>query len=95
MKFEEILEKLIEAVEEITDDWDIEEEIGADSRLSADLGFSSVDVVQLFATISARFQRKFRYDRLIVDENEQYRNELSIGEIASFLEVRIREGSDG
>ena len=86
MTFDEILKTLIEVIEDLTDDWDLEEEIGAESRLSADLGFSSVDVVQLFAAISARFQRKFRYDRLIVDENGQYKNELSVREIAAYVE---------
>tara|TARA_R100000027_G_scaffold26373_1_gene19126 strand:+ start:14705 stop:14992 length:288 start_codon:yes stop_codon:yes gene_type:complete len=93
MNSEEVLQTVIEVIEEITEDWDLEEiGLGADSRLSADLGFSSVDVVQLFASLSARFQRKFRYDRLIVDEGGQYRDELSIGEIATYLENEMTRG---
>ena len=85
MNSDEVLCNVIEVIEEITEDWDMEDPIEKDTRLSADLGFSSVDVVQLFASISSRFQQKFRYDKLIVDENQQYKDELTVGEIADYV----------
>ncbi|MGE9291146.1 MAG: acyl carrier protein [Puniceicoccales bacterium] len=89
MNSEEVLRTVIEVIEEITEDWDLEEPVEKGTRLSADLGFSSVDVVQLFASISARFQQKFRYDKLIVDEQEQYKDELTVGEIAEYVEASM------
>ena len=95
MNVEEVLQNVINVIEEITEDWELEaEEIGPDTRLSADLGFSSVDVIQMFAAISSRFQQKFRYDNLIVDENEQYKNELTVGEIATYLDKVMRRDGE-
>lgn len=82
--------RLKDLLEEVTEEWDLEElEMEPATRLSADLGFSSVDVVQLFAAISAKFGRKFRYDTLIVNENGSYRDELTLGEIAEFVEGNL------
>jgi len=89
MNYEEITKKMIHIIQGVTEDWDLEVQIGLQTRLSADLGFSSVDVVQLFASISSGFQRKFRYDKLIVDENGQYRSELTVGEIAAYIEKSL------
>lgn len=92
MNSEEVLNKVLEIIQEVTEDWDLEDsEISPSTRLSADLGFSSVDVVQLFASLSTGFQQKFRYDRLIVDESGQYRDELTIAEIASYLEKELEQ----
>ena len=61
------LSLVLEVVGATVADWDLDlgEELGPETRLSADLCFSSVEVMHLLATIDLRLGRKLPYDRLI------------------------------
>lgn len=76
---------ILELLADMTSDWDLEqEELGGQTRLSADLGFSSVDMLELLAGIDMKYRRKLRYDRLILREG-RYINELTVENLAVFV----------
>lgn len=82
----EVRDGVIEIVREMTADWDLDvEPLEGGTRLDQDLCFSSVDVLNLFAAIDVRFQRRLRYERLIFVDGA-YRSELTVDEIAAFVE---------
>jgi acyl carrier protein len=77
---------VLEVVGETVADWDLDlgEVLAPESRLSADLCFSSIEVMHLFATIDVRLGRKLPYDQLIRQDGV-FRSELTIGELARFV----------
>ena len=75
---EEILREMISA-------WGIDDdEIGPGTKVVADLGFSSVDIIHLMASIEMRFHRKLPYDEIIMKDG-QYAEDASVGELADFV----------
>ncbi|ULQ46386.1 phosphopantetheine-binding protein [Flagellatimonas centrodinii] len=85
---EDITQKLITLLEDFTQDWDHDGDAGmsADTRLLADLGFESVDIIQLTVAIEEDF-KLFRtpFDKLLMKDG-RYVDDLSIGQIAAFLQ---------
>lgn len=88
---------LKELLAEMVADWGIDAtEIQPETKLAADLGFSSVDAMQLFAGISTRVRRNLRYDDLVVGPDGVYRSELTVRQIAAYVDAALAEptGSD-
>jgi acyl carrier protein len=84
---ETILHGLIGLLENMTSDWDTDFEGGitADTRLIGDLGFESIDVVQLVVAIEEHYQRRnLPLERLLMEDGH-YVDELKVGKIADFL----------
>lgn len=58
-----------------------------DTRLLADLGFESIDIIQLVVAIQEEIlRRKLSFDRLLMKDG-RYVDDLSIGQIADYLAV--------
>jgi acyl carrier protein len=87
----EIQQKIITILKELTTDWDWEDlemessDIGPQTTLSHDLGFSSVDALDLLSSIDLHFGRKFPYEYLIL-QNGAYVYDLSVAQIAYFVQ---------
>jgi acyl carrier protein len=88
----EIDATVTDVVRGITKDWGIAANFVRDTRLAADLGFTSMDTIDLFATLEMRFKRKFPYESFIVVEGGGYRPDLSIGELADFVHAHFDTG---
>ncbi|TJY56722.1 acyl carrier protein [Sinimarinibacterium sp. CAU 1509] len=87
-----IVGKLIVLLEDFTQDWDndLDAAMSADSRLLADLGFESVDIIQLTVAIEEDFGlSKTPFDKLLMKDG-RYVDDLSIGQIADFLSAFVR-----
>lgn len=79
--------RLIALLQDFTQDWDhgFEGEMGRDTRLLADLGFESIDIIQLVVAIQEEVvKRKLSFDQLLM-KNGRYVDDLSIGQIADYL----------
>jgi acyl carrier protein len=60
-----------------------------ETLLVHDLGFQSLDVVMLILAIEGHFERRgLPFDQLLVD-GDQYVSDLSLGQIADFLEDHL------
>lgn len=82
-----LLAPLIALLEDFTQDWDhsFEGEMGRSTRLFADLGFESIDIIQLAVAIQEEVVKKrVSFDKLLMKEG-RYVDDLSIGQIADFL----------
>jgi acyl carrier protein len=79
--------QLVTLLEDFTQDWDHEFEGRMDrqTRLLADLGFESIDIIQLVVAIEEDItHRKVPFDQLLMKDG-RYVDDLSIGQIADFL----------
>jgi acyl carrier protein len=86
-----ILQDLIHILENMTSDWDMElsEPLGPQTRLIADLGFESIDVVQFIVAIEERFQRRgLPFEELLMTEG-RYVDEIRVADTADFLHVHL------
>ncbi len=82
-----LLKPLIALLEDFTQDWDhsFEGTMSRSTRLFADLGFESIDIIQLAVAIQEEVLRKrVAFDQLLMRDG-RYVDDLSIGQIADFL----------
>lgn len=81
---QQVQTSILEILTEMTGDWDLEEALTPASKLSADLGFSSVDLLELLAALDMRLGRKLRYELLLVQDG-QFRTDLCVADLARFV----------
>jgi acyl carrier protein len=82
-----LLPQLDELLKDFTQDWDNEFEggIGRETLLLRDLGFESIDVIQLVVALEQLIgKRGLPFDRLLMKDG-RYVDDLSVGQIADFL----------
>lgn len=82
-----ILARLRDVLEDFIEDWDVEldEPIGRDTMLLADLEFESIDIIQLVVAIEEAFgKRKLPFEQVLMKDG-RYVDDLSVGAIADFL----------
>ena len=80
-------QQLITLLQDFTQDWDneFEGQMDRDTRLLADLGFESIDIIQLVVAIQEDIvKRKLSFDRLLMKDG-RYVDDLSVGQIADYL----------
>lgn len=86
---DDLAHKLIALLEDFTLDWDTDFEgpIGRETKLLADLGFESIDIIQLVVAIQEEvLRRKLSFDKLLMKDG-RYVDDLSVGQIADYLKA--------
>lgn len=86
-----IVARLKEVLEDFIADWDTEldEPIGPDTLLLEDLGFESIDIIQLVVAIEEAFgRRKLPFEKVLMQDG-RYVDDLSVGQIAEFLQQEL------
>ncbi|MFN7726345.1 MAG: sulfotransferase [Rubrivivax sp.] len=82
--------RIVEILVELTADWDYEGEIGAETTMVEDIGFSSIDFIQLVVAIEGAYKRKFGFQDLLM-QNGAYVSDLSVQQIATFVAERLAQ----
>ncbi len=88
---EVIVAQLKVLLKDFTQDWDheFEGEMDRSTKLLGDLGFESIDIIQLVVAIEEDIsKKKVPFDQLLMKDG-RYVDDLSIGQIADFLVERM------
>jgi acyl carrier protein len=88
---EQLVPQLAALLKDFTQDWDSEFEGQMDrsTTLLADLGFESIDIIQLVVAIEEDItHKKVAFDKLLMKDG-RYVDDLSIGQIADFLAAQL------
>lgn len=84
-----ILATVIATIEQLVQDWDLATPVGAATRLVADLGFESIDLIQMVAALEQEFGRpNLPFAELLIVDG-RYVDDLTVGQIADFLSSRL------
>jgi len=89
-KIEERLIDLIQALM-LEHGYDLDESIGSGTALVADLGFSSLDFVQLIVDIEADWGRKFGFQELLL-KGGTYVKDVTVAEFSNFVSQQLIGG---
>jgi acyl carrier protein len=86
---ETILPAIISMIENLVQDWDLTEPVYAETRLVADLGFESIDLIQMVAALEREFGRpKSSFAELLIIDG-RYVDDLTVGQVAEAVGARI------
>jgi acyl carrier protein len=81
----EILETVLDVLNEMKEMYELKTgDMSPATKLVEELGFSSIDVMHLLASIDMRFQRKLPFELLVV-KDDAYISELSVQELVDFV----------
>lgn len=84
-------QQLATLLEDFTQDWDrtAEGPITRETRLFADLGFESIDIIQLIVAIQEEVvKRNLPFDTLMMKDG-RYVDDLTVGQIADHLARQV------
>ena len=81
----EIRDAIKDILDEMIEMYDLPAtEIKDDLLLIETLGFSSVDIMHMLASVDMRFERHLPYDKIML-KNDEYVTDLSFGEIVNYV----------
>ena len=87
-----IVKDVVNVLNDMTTDWEagFQGKIGPGTRLVADLGFESIDVVQLAVALEEHFgQEGLPFDKMLMTEG-RYVDDLRVEQVVSFLAEHLR-----
>ena len=91
----EIRDAIKDSLDEMIEMYDLPAtEIKDDLLLIETLGFSSVDIMHMLASVDMRFERHLPYDKIML-KNDEYVTDLSFGEIVNFVHENFDFASTG
>jgi acyl carrier protein len=82
---EQIATDLEKIFKDTLGDWEYSGEISADTRLFADLGLESIDMVALGAAIEEHYRRTFPFAQWLSELREQQVDDIRVDEVVQFL----------
>jgi acyl carrier protein len=88
---QEVFQNLVGILEDMTSDWEAMYDGGIqpETRLIGDLGFESIDVVQLVVAIEEEYQsRSLPFEKLLMADG-RYVDELVVSQIVDFLVANL------
>ena len=92
---EEIRETVIQIATEMLKEWGVTSlPVEGPMRFSADLGWSSVDALQLAATLDMRLKTKLPYQKLMGPDG-QYPTDITVDQLAAFAFEHFDETPEG
>ena len=86
----QITETVIATVTNITQDWNLSADVRPETRLISELGFTSMDAIDLFAMLDIAFHSKLPFEQFaVVGANGEYRQEFTVAEVAEFVDTHF------
>jgi acyl carrier protein len=76
-------------------DWEYSGEITPDTRLFADLGLESIDVVALGGAIEEHYQRNFPFAQWLIHMRDQQVDDIRVKDVIQFLHDNLKSPSVG
>lgn len=89
----QIVADLEKIFKETMGDWEYSGEITPETRLFADLGLESIDVVALGAAIEEHYRRNFPFAQWLGQMREQQVDDIHVKDVIQFLEDNLKGAS--
>jgi acyl carrier protein len=86
---DEILRDLIELLRQLADDWEYSGDITEQTRLLADLGLESLDVVVLGTAVQEHYQQILPFSEFFAELGQRDARDVTIGEWADFIYAHL------
>jgi acyl carrier protein len=87
----QIQDGVVKIIEDTIHDWDVDLDgaIGTDTKLVADLGFSSIDIIHFTVAVEEHFNRpKMGFNELLMVDGK-YIDDLQVKQVVDFLDTKL------
>jgi acyl carrier protein len=79
-----VFDGITDTITELASDWDYENPVTAETYLFGDLGFESLDLVVLGASLQEKYGR-LPFAELLAEIGQRETQDISVGELATFI----------
>ena len=90
---EQILAEMLEILNGVVQDWEFEGTVGANTRVFADLGLESLDLVILGSKVQEHYGRTFPYPAFFAEIGQRQVRDITIGEWVDFIEQNLTQAA--
>ena len=89
MQRDDVEGAVLNVLRKMVQDWDLDRPLEAQSFIVADLGFESIDLIQLVVALEQHFgNRRLGFNDLLMKDG-RYVDDLSVRQIADFVAQRL------
>ena len=81
---EEIRADIVMLLGKLADDWDYDGQVTEDTRMLADLGFESLDVVVLATVVQDHYQQILPFPEFFAEIGQRSTRDVTVGEWVDF-----------
>lgn len=92
---EQITSDLTALFNETMDDWEYSGEITPETRIFADLGLESIDLVALGGAIEEHYRRTFPFAQWLTQMRDQQVDDVRVKDVIQFLYENLQDASFG
>lgn len=92
---EQIATDLTAIFKETMGDWEYSGEITPETRIFADLGLESIDVVALGGAIEEHYRRTFPFAQWLTQLRDQQVDDVRVNDVIQFLHENLQDASVG
>lgn len=85
-----ILVELTTVMQQTFPDRDPPEDVGPDTRILADIGLVSIDVIVLAEKLESHFGQKLAFPQFLASLRARNAEDITVGELVAFLREQIR-----
>ncbi len=83
--YEEVRSDIVLLLRRLADDWEYDGEITEDTRMLADLGFESLDVVVLGSVIQEHYDQVLPFPEFFAEIGQRAVGDVTVGEWVTFV----------
>jgi hypothetical protein len=86
---EKVLNDVIEILNDLTSDWELDEEISSDTLILNDLEFESIDGVALASAVEEFYEQSFPFSEYLSELGEKEVEDITVGGLADFVHQNL------
>jgi acyl carrier protein len=95
LKKDSPIETVTAVAADLTQDWDLDpgKQLMPETLLAADLGFTSIDIIQFCVALDQVYARRLGFQDLLMKDGS-YIGDVSLRQFADFIDSRLHEQGD-
>lgn len=86
---QEILDYVLKALTDISQDWDYADPIGPDTQLFSEMGLDSLDLVVLGTGMQEHYQMQMPFAEFLAEIGERGQRDVTVAELADFIDSQV------
>ena len=88
---QEILDYVLKAMSELSQDWDYSEPVGPDTLLFSEMGLDSLDLVVLGTGMQEHYGMQMPFAEFLASVGERGQRDVAVNELVDFIDSQVNK----
>ena len=86
---EQVFKDLVSILEDLSDEWELPDEITMETSFLNDLGFESIDIVAFGTAIEEFYERTFPFAEYLAEISQREELDIRVSEVVEFIHMNL------